>query len=196
MTQLITADSNSLSKHGAGMIILGTTVCALGSLMSKPTHEALGYVLAAALTALCLLITLLSLGPRKQWVPQRRLLPVYLVGGASLIACCMISWLIQPGIIDIRMVGVLAGLLGLVWGYWYMKLAFRLQSNSLQARTMSVLAAAISSLGIMLATRTDLSKLTAVTSVGGYIILLGVQVYLTAAFLHRELLRERALQRR
>jgi hypothetical protein len=196
MTQSFSADSNSLTKHGVVMIVIGTTVCALGSLMAKPSREDWGYVLAAGLTALSLLITVLSLGSRKHWVPQRRLVPAYLLGGATLIACCIMSWLIQPGLIDIRLVGILAGALGLVWGSWYMKLAFHLQSNSFQACTMSVLAAAISSLGIMLATRTGFSKLTAVISVGCYVIVLGVQVYLTAAFLHRDFARERAMERR
>lgn len=177
------------------MIVMGTTVCAIGSLMAKPTREELGYVLAAALIAMCLLITLLSLGSRTQWVPQRRLLPTYLVGGASLIVCCIISWLIQPGLLDIRVIGILAGLLGLAWGSWHMKLAFHFQSNSFQACTISVLAAATSSFGILLATRAGSSKLTAVISVGCYMIVLGVQVYLTAAFLHREVARERALER-
>jgi hypothetical protein len=195
MTRLLNTDSNSLTRHGVAIIIIGTTVCALGSVMSRPAREDLGYVLAVALTAMCLLITLLSLGSRHQWMPQRRLVPAYLAGGASLIACYIISWLIQPGLIDIRLIGVLAGLLGLVWGSWYMKLAFHFQSNSFQAGTMSVLAVATSSLGIVLAIRAGSSKITAVVSVGCYMIILGAQVYLTAAYLQRELMRERALER-
>ena len=189
-------DSSSLTRHGIVMIIIGTSVCAIGSVMARPMREELGYVLAAALTSLCVVIASLSLGFGKQWTPKRHLFPTYLAVGASLIACCMISWLIQPGLIDVRVLGLLAGVLGLVWGSWYMKLAFNFQSNSFQSCTMSVLAAAITSLGIMLATRTGFSKHTAVTLVGCYIIVLGVQVYLTAAFLHREVARERAMQRR
>ncbi len=196
MTGSTNIDSSSLTKHGMAVIIIGTSVCAIGSLMARPMREELGYLLAAALTSLCVVIAFLFLGFRKQWTPKRHLIPTYLAVGVSLIACCMISWLIQPGLIDIRVLGLLAGLLGLVWGSWYMKLAFHFQSNSFQACTMSVLAAAISSLGITLATRTGFSKHTAVTSVGCYIIVLGVQVYLTAAFLHREVVRERALERR
>jgi hypothetical protein len=178
--------SFDLTKHGILIIALGTLVCALGSLMARPVHEQLGYVLAAAATAACLLIAFVSFGIRQARPVPQRLIRAYFAAGIASIVCCMAFWLIQPGNIEVRAVGILAGLLGLFWGSCYMRLAFYFQPRSFQARTLSILAAMTSCFGIIVATRTGLSKLGAVTTVGCYMIMLGVQIYLTAAFLHRE----------
>lgn len=185
-----------LTKHGVLMIALGTLVCALGSLMARPVREQSGYILAAILTAASLLIAFRSLGIlRTRTMPQAQI-RIYLAGGILSIACCMIFWVIQPQNFDIRLLGMLAALLGLFWASCYMRLAFHYSANPIQSASFSILAATTSSLGIILATRSDLSKLGAVTADGCYMILLGVQVYLTAAFLHREGVRAQALSRR
>jgi uncharacterized membrane protein HdeD (DUF308 family) len=67
-----------------------------------------------------------------------------------------------------------------------MRLAFQFQSNSIKQLTLAALGATTSSLGIILATRPGLSKLSSVTVVGCYMIILGLQLYLTSAFLYRE----------
>lgn len=186
--------SPSLTKHGVLMIGFGTALCALGTLMAKPTNEQLGYMLAGALTVLCLLITCIFLGTRENRTFPQRLGAIYLIVGASSIACSLIFWLIQAASVDLRALGILAGVLGLFWGSWYMRLAFQFQSNATKAFILCSLAATTSSFGIILATRSGLSKLTTVTLVGCYMIILGVQIYLTAAFLHREYARARVLE--
>jgi len=175
-----------LTKHGILMIALGTLVCALGSFMARPVREQVGYILAAVLTALCLLIAFRSLGILKTRSLPQELIRVYMAGGALSIACCVIFWLVQPGFLDIRVLGILAALLGLFWGSCYMRLAFQFSANSLQSGMFSILAATTSSLGIILATRSGFTRLAVVTADGCYMILLGVQVYLTAAYLHRQ----------
>lgn len=185
--------SFDLTKHGILTIVLGTLVCALGSLMARPVNEQLGYILASAVTAICLAIAFVSFGIRQARPVPQRLIRSYFAAGIASMVCCMAFWLIQPGSIDIRVVGVIAGLLGLFWGSCYMRLAFYFQPKSYQARTMSILAAMTSCFGIIIATHTGLSKLGAVTADGCYMIMLGVQVYLTAAFLHREAARVRNL---
>jgi len=175
-----------LTKHGILMIALGTLVCALGSFMARPVREQVGYILAAVLTALCLLIAFRSLGILKTRSLPQELIRVYMAGGALSIACCVIFWLVQPGFLDIRVLGILAALLGLFWGSCYMRLAFQFSANSIQSGMFSILAATTSSLGIILATRSGFTRLAVVTADGCYMILLGVQVYLTAAYLHRQ----------
>jgi hypothetical protein len=193
MENILKSGSPSLAKHGVLMIGFGTGLCALGSLMAKPANEQLGYVLAAALTVLCLLISI-SLGLRGNETMPQRLTVAYLMAGASSIACCLILWLIQSAAVDLRILGILAGILGLLWGSWYLRLAFHFQSNSIKAFILCSLAATTSSFGIIIATRSGLSKLAIVTLVGCYMIVLGVQVYLTAAFLHLEYARARVLE--
>jgi hypothetical protein len=185
-----------LTKHGVLMIALGTLVCALGSLMARPVREQVGYILAAVLTAACLLIAFRSLGLVTRSTMPQQLIRIYLAGGVLSIACCMIFWLVQPGGMDIRVLGILAALLGLFWASCYMRLAFHFRANAIQSGAFSILAATTSSLGIVLAARSGLSKLDVVTADGCYMILLGIQAYLTAAFLHRELGRVQTIDRR
>jgi hypothetical protein len=178
--------SKSLTKNGVLLIGLGTALCALGSLMAKPINERPGYALAEVLAALCLLIVGVSVGLRENPMLPGRPGTVYLAAGASSLVCCLIFWLIQSASVDLRLLGILAGLHGLFWGTWYMRLAFQFQSNSIKQLTLAALAATTSSLGIILATRPGLSKLGSVTAVGCYMIILGLQLYLTSAFLYRE----------
>ena len=186
MAAALESRSKSLTKNGVLMIGLGTALCALGSLMAKPINERLGYALAEVLAALCLLIVGVSVGLRENSTLPRRPGTVYLAAGASSLVCCMLFWLIQSASIDLRLLGILAGLHGLFWGTWYMRLAFQFQSNSIKQLTLAALAATTSFLGIILATRPGLSKLGSVTAVGCYMIILGLQLYLTSAFLYRE----------
>ena len=186
MATALKSMSVSLTKNGVLLIGLGTAMCALGSFMAKPTHEQLGYVLAEVLATLCLLIVGFSAGIPENPMPPRRPGTVYLAAGASSLLCCLIFWLIQSASIDLRLLGILAGLHGLFWGTWYMRLAFQFQSNSIKQLTLAALAATTSSLGIILATRPGLSKLGSVTTVGCYMIILGLQLYLTSAFLYRD----------
>jgi hypothetical protein len=193
MANTLKIGKHSLTNHGVLMIGLGTALCALGSLMARPMREQIGYALAAALTAICLLIACISLGIRENRIIPQRLAAIYLMAGASSIVCCLVFWLIQSASIDLRVLGVLAGLVGLFWGFCYMRLAFQFQTSSIKAPILCAMAATTSSIGIILATRSGLSKLSSVTSVGCYMTLLGVQIYLTAAFLHREYVEARVI---
>ena len=133
MAAALESKSKSLTKNGVLMIGLGTTLCALGSLMARPMNEQLGYLLAEVLTALCLLLVCASVGIRENNPLPQRLSAVYLAAGAASIVCCLIFWLVQSASADLRLLGILAGLHGLVWGAWYLRLAFQFQSNSDQA---------------------------------------------------------------
>lgn len=195
MATALKAKSVSLTKNGILMIGLGTTICALGSLMAKPANEQLGYVLAEVLAALCLLLVGVTVGIRENPMLPQRPSTVYLAAGASSIVCCLIFWRIQSASADLRLLGILAGLHGLFWGAWYLRLAFHFQSNSIRQITLAATAATTSSLGIILATRPGLGELDSVTAVGCYMILLGMQLYLTSAFLYREYAKATVLSR-
>ncbi len=186
MATALESKRKSLTKNSVLMIGLGTALCALGSLMAKPMNEQLGYLLAEVLTALCLLLVCAFVGMRENNAPPQRLSAIYLAAGVASIVCCLIFWLVQSASADLRWLGILAGLHGLVWGAWYLRLAFQFRSNSIKQLMLVATAATTSSLGIILATRPGLSKLGSVTAVGCYMIVLGMQLYLTSAFLYRE----------
>lgn len=195
MTGSIPHKSVPLLKHGILMICLGTAVCALGSLMGKPIRAQLGYIIAGTVIAACLLVVLITLGRREtQAFPQRMATAFVAVG--FLMVCSMLFSIIQSGSFDIPIVGVLACLLGLFWSSWYVSLAFKFPPSSPQAVGLCSLAAANSSFGVILATRTSYGKLSIVIASGCYIIVVGVQIYLTAALLYWELMRAKVPDQR
>src|ERR1700748_454349 len=130
MTAALELKSKSLTNNGVLMIGLGTALCGLGTLMARPINEQLGYLSAEVLTALCLVIVCVSIGMREDRSFPRVLSSVYLAAGAVSIVCCLIFWLVQSASADLRLLGILAGLHGLVWGAWYLRLAFQFQPNS------------------------------------------------------------------
>ena len=192
MTRLAHVESDSFLKHGILMIALGTAVCGLGSVMAKPIHQGLGYLIAATGIGTYLLIA--SLSARRWRKPEfsRRLAITYIAAGSAMV-CYAIFIPIQSNSRDIPVVSLLAGLLGLFWGYRYLTIAFTFLPTSPQAMGLCALAAANSSCGAILGTQAELSKLTTVTVSGCYAILLGVQIYITAAMFLREPTHEKVL---
>src|SRR5437660_12578393 len=169
------------------MIALGTAVCATGSLMARPIRAPLGYIVAAALIGVCLLMSYVCFGVRHKRAMPWRVIAAYIAVG-SLMVCYTVFSAIYWGWLEAPVVGLFAGLLALLWAGWFVALAFTFPPASPQAIGLCALAAANSSFGFILASRTGLTRLTAVTAAGCYTILLGVEIYLTAVMLHREVM--------
>src|ERR1019366_9025191 len=138
--------SHALTWQGVLMLCLGMTLSALGSVMANPIHTESGYALAAALTALCLLIAGVYLAVTETRARLRRSAAIYLLVGVPPIVCWMIFWLIQSASSDIRLLVMIAGMHGLFWGLWYLRLAFRFQSHSVKAVLLCILGATTSCL--------------------------------------------------
>ena len=184
------------AAFGGLMIGLGMALAVLGSMMSNPIREQVAYASASILTALCLVIAVFLLG-----IPETRNLPrdvvtVCLLVGALSIAFCLIYWLLQSTAMDIHLLGMLAASHGLFWGAWYMRLAFHFRSSPIKALVLCALAATTASFGIVVGTRFEPTKFGCVTTVGCYMIGLGIQIFITAAFLRREYARERVFEGR
>ena len=177
--------SSSLAGHGVLMLCLGMALSTLGSVMANPTHADVAYALASVLTSLCLLIAIVYLGVETR-ARSRHSMAIYLLAAGTSIACWFSFWLIQSASAEIRLLAMLAGLHGLFWGVWYVRLAFRFQSYTAKAVVLSALAATTSFMGIILSTWSELSRVSSVTAVACYVTFLGIQILLTAAFLHRE----------
>lgn len=188
-------DSDFLLKHGILMIFIGTAVCALGSLMTRPVREQSGYLISALFIAGYFLVVMLSQGKGERWAQQRSLTAIFAAVGSAM-ACYMIFFAIQSGAPDILFVGLPSGLLGLYWAWLSVRLASTFQPKSPQAVGLCALAATISSFAIIFGTRTDLSKLSAVSFAGAFVIVLGIQTYLSGVMVHREVMREKAFDRR
>lgn len=172
--------------QGLLMLCLGTALFILGSIMANPAFDESGYMIAVILVASCLLINGVYHGFLVSRARPRLPIGKYLMACALSISSWLIFWLIQSAPSEIRLLTILAGMQGLFWSLWYMRLAFRLQANFRKAFLLSILAATTSFLGIILATQAHLSEISSVTEVACFTAFIGVQVLLTAIYLFRE----------
>lgn len=183
-----------LMANGVLMLGLGMGLFALGSVMTNPVFEDSCYVVAILLTSLCLLITGAYYGALAIVDHRRCPISFYLLIGTLSIACWLILWLIQSATFDIPLLDLLAGFQGVFWGMWYMRLAFGLKAHRNKATLLCIQAATTSFLGVILATQSQISRLTSVTEVACYSGFLGVQILFSSAYLFRECEKEKELQ--
>jgi FtsH-binding integral membrane protein len=186
MIRIWTVQRRYLIGHAALMLALGMALFALGSLMTTPVHRDLSYAVALGLTFLCLLATSAYLGVLTFRERHRRLLTAYLLTGALSISCWLIVWMIQSAPSDLRLLAILAGLHGLFWGLWYVRLAFHFPASPRKMVPLCVLAAALTALGVIIATQSELSRLNATTAVACYSAFIGLQILLTTLYLNRD----------
>ena len=81
--------------HGVFLLCLGMALCSLGSFMTNPKVEALGYMVAVFLTAICLLgqaiVACIRVLANGTW--HRREFYIYILVGLFAIACWLVFWL-------------------------------------------------------------------------------------------------------
>ena len=171
--------------HGVFLLCLGMALCSLGSFLTNPKVEALGYMVAVFLTAICLLgqaiVACIRVLANGTW--HRREFYIYILVGLFAIACWLVFWLYRLAPLD--MLVLLAGLQGLFWSLWYVGMTFHLQGSPRKAGILCVLAGTTSTMGIILSTQSGLSDISAVTEVACYITWIGTQTLLTVPYLFR-----------
>ena len=153
--------------------------------MTNPMKEELGYLLAEVFTGFCLLIASVSLGVMRARTESTRNVAVYLLAWTASIVCWFVCWLLQPSSEDFPLLLSLAGLHGLFWGLWCVALALNLRASAARAVVLCVFGGTTCSLGIILATRSGISRLSAVTAAACYLLFLGTQTLFAAAVVHR-----------
>lgn len=171
--------------RGFFMLCLGMALCCLGSFMTNPRVEALGYAVAVLLIALCLLgqVLVASIGVLTNGTWHRRKFYMYLWMVLFATACWLAFWLGRLAPLDTLV--LLAGIQGLFWSLWYLEIAFHLHGSPRKAGMLCVLAGTTSTIGIILSTQPRLSDIGAVTAVACYIIWIGIQTLLTVPYLFR-----------
>ncbi len=175
-----------LMGHGVLMLCLGLATCTLASLITRPAFAELGYAIAVCLSASCLLIVGIYFGALILAERSHRPIANYLIVGLLSIACWLLFWVLGSAPTDLRILTVLAGIHGVVWSLWYVRLALYLKAFPRKAALLCILAAASSFLGIALATETELTQLGAVAVSAYYAMYMGIQILLTTVYFHRE----------
>jgi len=178
--------SPSLVAYGVLTICLGMALSATGTFMTNPMREELGYLLAEVFTGLCLVIASVFLGVLRARIHSTRNVATYLLAWTFSVACWFVCWILQPSTEDFPLLLSLAGLHGLFWGLWCVGLAMDFRSLRSRAAILCFLGGTTCSIGIILATRAGVGRLSAVTAASCYMLFLGIQTLVAAALLHRQ----------
>ena len=174
-----------LMGHGLLMLGLGMALFFISSAMTNPVHDESGYTAATVVMSFILLIAVTDRVILLKNQGKRRMARVQILVGSLTIAGWSAFWLIQAAPVELRFLLVLAGMQGVFWGLWYLDLAFRLSAHKRKAIPLSILAATTPALGIVLATQPEVTRLSAVTAVSCFTIVIGVQTLFTVVFLNR-----------
>jgi hypothetical protein len=161
--------------------------------MTRPAGEELGYLLAEVFTGFCLLGASVFLGVMRAKTESPRNAAIYLFAWTASIVLWFVCWLFQPATQDFPLLLSLAGLHGLFWGLWCVGLALNFRSLKVRAFILCTSGGVTCSLGIILATRSGISRLSAVTAAACYLLFLGTQTIFTAVLLHREFEKHKVL---
>jgi hypothetical protein len=195
MSNIWKAGSPSLIAYGVLTICLGMILSATGTFMTNPMREELGYLLCEVFTGLCLVITSVFLGVMRARTQSTRNVAIYLLAWTASIVCWFVCWLLQPSTEDFPLLLSLAGLHGLFWGLWCVGLALEFRSLKARAAALCAFGGITCSLGIILATRSGMGRLSAVTAAACFMLFLGTQTLFTAVLLHRQFERKKVLVR-
>jgi hypothetical protein len=187
------AGSPSLIAYGVLTVCLGMILSVCGTVMTKPMGEELGYLLAEVFTGFCLLIASVFLGVMRARTESTRNVAIYLLAWTASIVLWFVCWLLQPSTEDFPLLLSLTGLHGLFWGLWCVGLALDFRSSKARAFVLCAFGGITCSLGIILATRSSVSRLGAVTAAACYMLFLGTQTLFTAMLLHREFEKRKVL---
>jgi hypothetical protein len=187
--------SPSLVAYGVLTVCLGTALSAMGTFMTNPIREELGYLLAEVFTGLCLVIASVFAGAMRARVQSTRNVAIYLLAWTFSVLCWFVCWILQPSTEDFPLLLSLVGLHGLFWGLWCVRLAMDFRSLRSRAAILCLFGGITCSVGIILATRSGIGRLSAVTAAACYMLFLGTQTLVTAALLHRQFESKRVLAR-
>jgi hypothetical protein len=187
--------SPSLVAYGVLTICLGMALSASGTFMNDPIREELGYLLAEVFTGLCLVIASVFVGVMRTRIQSPRNVAIYLLAWTASVACWFVCWILQPSTEDFSLLLSLTGLHGLFWGLWCVGLAMDFSSLRSRAAILCLFGGTTCSLGIIIATRTGIGRLSAVTAASCFMLFLGIQTLATAALLHRQFEQKRVLVR-
>jgi hypothetical protein len=176
-----------VAAHGALVLCAGLVECVLASLMASPGFAVFGYTAAAILFSLCLLLPAIYLAASVY--DERLLFPVanYFLVSVVSIASWLAFWLVRSAPTNLRYLSILAGMHGLLWALWYVRLAFHLKEIPRKAAFLCILAGTSAFLGIVLSTQSQPTQLGAVTAITYYTMFIGIQLLLSAMYLYREL---------
>ena len=173
-----------LIVQGVLMIGLGLALFWVSSTMTNILFEAAGCIVAVLLTAACLLLVgvvdcIAGLTIRKG---HRRELHFYLFFGATSMIAGLFFWFSPWG--SVQILAVLAGLQGLFWGVWDLRLASHLQDHHRERRALRIMGGITLALGLLLVAAMELSSRGALLLLATYFTYIGIHILMIGLYIY------------
>ena len=167
------------------MIVLGLALFWVRSTMTNIVFEATGTVVAVLLTAAGLLLigVIDAIGGLALHHGHRRELHFYLFFAALAMGAGLFFWLSPWG--SMQMLAVLAGLQGLIWGGWDLRLASHLSDHPRERKAMRLLGAITLILGALLVVGMEFTSRGALFLLATYVTYIGIHILLIGMYIYR-----------
>lgn len=172
------------------MLSLASLLFALEPFMVNNHEELNAYHFAVVLTTGALLLGGIHLARVMKgaatW-PRRR----YGLVAEILTACWVAVWIVRSSPLDLRLLVLLSGAHGIVWGIRLLELAIRSMPVAFRSAMLSLLAAGTSAAGIALAVQSNLTRTTALNWAACYtmyigLVLVSLEMCLYRSRIHQE----------
>jgi hypothetical protein len=167
----------SLIAYGVLSVVLGMALFAIGSVMTDPTYEQVGYLVSEVFTLLCLLISAVFTFMMRSNKTCPRGFTVYGLALAVSVLCWLGLWIRQPFNDSDRILLSLVALHGLLWGARCVTMSAQSELSSGRSIALVLAGATACAAGIMLATQSGTTRLAAVTAAACYMLCLGLQLF-------------------
>lgn len=167
------------------MVALGLALFWVRSTMTNILFEATGCVVAVLLTAAGLLLigVIDAIGGLALHRGHRRELRFYLFFAALAMSIGLFLWVSPFG--SVQLLAVLAGLQGLIWGGWDLRLASHLRDHPRERRALRVLGVITFVLGLLLVIGMEFTSQGALLLLGMYVTYIGVHILLIGLYIYR-----------
>jgi uncharacterized membrane protein HdeD (DUF308 family) len=174
-----------LVTQGILMVALGLALFWVRSTMTNILFEATGCVVAVLLTAAGLLLigVIDAIGGLALHRGHRRELRFYLFFAALAMSIGLFLWVSPFG--SVQLLAVLAGLQGLIWGGWDLRLASHLRDHPRERRALRVLGVITFVLGLLLVIGMEFTSQGALLLLGMYVTYIGVHILLIGLYIYR-----------
>jgi uncharacterized membrane protein len=173
-----------VTTDGLLMLSLGSVLFCFEPLLTNPKTANNGYVLAIVLTSACLFFAGFRFVRAIRGASTHHRV-FYSLIAEFILACAVAVWIVESSPIDLRILDLLAGVHGILWGIWLLKLALQFQTRVIKAALVSLLAALTSASGVLIAVQPGLTKITALTLVSCYTMSIGLVIVSLELFLYR-----------
>lgn len=173
-----------IALRGITLLLLGGILSMLAGFMTNPRREQPAYILSLILLFAALIEPLhLSVRSIMHKNKSKRFLKLMLINVVLMLSLFATITGFNARLISSSPILILAAFLGLFWSTWCLRMAYKVCTFHVTAKTFAVLGAMNLVLGAILAAQADLNCISAVTAVACYCTWIGAEMLMMSPVL-------------